>query len=543
MTLTTAGSGAAHPPTDRGGRSKISARDDESLSPTPKLPQLSGATEPIVPGFFPDPTICRVGADYYMAHSSFEYFPGVPLFHSTDLIQWSTVGHILTRRSQFRKGNAGPSGGIYAGTLRHRDGLFWFVTTNVSDLSSGQLLVHAADPADPWSDPIFVRDAIGIDPDLCWDDEGTCYLTWKAMDFVTETGILQAPIDLATGQLLSTPYPVWQGSGLDAAEGPHLYHVGAYWYLLLAEGGTERGHSVTIARGPTPAGPFEAHPANPIFSRRSVVTHPVQNVGHADLVQTEGGDWASVYLGARVRGSTPGFHVLGRETFLAGVDWADGWPVFDDERFKVSPPGTGFSEAFSDKRLSDRWVVPGGEPDDVVMSQSSEGLALRGHDDGHGGLICTRVRDLGWTAEAVLSGAGSFRLRMDHRHWYGLLLEDGVVRAVSRVGEIQQEVGSVHAKSDPVILRLSSVSPSTAPVPLGQAGPDDIVLSAVADGVEHVLGRLDGRYLSTEVASGFTGRMLALGSMSAAGRFLSVRYTPSNTHMDEQDDRADIAPR
>src|SRR6478735_3624802 len=116
----------------------------------------SGEVQPIIPGFFPDPTICRVGDDYYLAHSSFEYFPGAPLFHSRDLVAWEQIGNILTRRSQFRAGTSGPSTGIYGSTLRHHAGRFWFITTNVSDFASGQVIVWATDPAGPWTDPVFV---------------------------------------------------------------------------------------------------------------------------------------------------------------------------------------------------------------------------------------------------------------------------------------------------------------------------------------------------------------------------------------------------
>ena len=122
--------------------------------------------EPIVPGFYPDPTICRVGDDYYLAHSSFEYFPGVPIWHSRDLLRWTQIGHILTRRSQFVRGDGRPSNGIYAGTLRHHEGRFWYITTNVSDYDAGQLIVQADDPAGPWTEPVRVPEAIGIDPDL-----------------------------------------------------------------------------------------------------------------------------------------------------------------------------------------------------------------------------------------------------------------------------------------------------------------------------------------------------------------------------------------
>jgi hypothetical protein len=486
----------------------------------------NSALRPILPGFYPDPTICRVGPDYYLSTSSFEYFPGAPIFHSGDLVNWSQIGHVLDRRSQFRLGDPRPSTGIYGSTLRHHGGTFWFITTNVSDYESGQVLVHADDPAGSWSDPVFVSGAIGIDPDLCWDDDGTCFLSWKAMSFgVGEFGIHQARLDTTSGRLLDEPYQIWQGSGLGAVEAPHLYRIGEYWYLLLAEGGTERGHCVTAARSHHPSGPFEPCPVNPVFTHRSLV-HPVQNVGHADLVQTPDGGWAAVYLAVRPQGSTPGFHVLGRETFIAGVDWVEGWPVFDEDRFTVPETDTAFREDFSADRLDPRWVVPGGEPENVAV-RLAEGIELKPTPDGTPGRLCVRARDLGWMAEARVTTAGSFVLRIDDRFGYGLTLEKGRVRAWAHLGEIRHETSSVRIDIDqPVVLRLESVPASSPNVPLGHGGPDDVVLSVIANGLTRELGRFDGRHLSTEVASGFTGRMLALESTDGGGTFLSVSYTP-----------------
>ena len=502
----------------------------ETVDTAPERPPLrrreprgTAADKPIVPGFYPDPTICRAGTDYYLAHSSFEYFPGAPVFRSRDLLTWSQIGNILDRRTQFRLGDARPSAGIYGSTLRHHAGRFWFVTTNVSDFESGQVIVHAEDPAGPWSEPMFVPDAVGIDPDLCWDDNGQCYLTCNALSFSSgKQEIRQARVELKTGALCE-PYPVWQGSGLAAAEGPDLYHLRDYWYLLLAEGGTERGHCVTAARSRAPWGPFEPCPANPVFTHRSTV-HPVQNVGHADLVQTIGGKWAAVYLGVRPRGSTPGFHVLGRETFLADLDWVDGWPAFDEARFDAPSAATGFAEDFSAATLDPRWVVPGGEPENVAVRHPGGGLALRCLPGGSPGLLCARVRELAWTARATFTGSGRFLLRLDDRHWYGLTFQEGQVRAIARIGDVQHELGSVAVASSTMVLRIESVQPSSAPAPLGHAGPDVVVLSFDDGDGFRELGRLDGRYLSTEVGSGFTGRMLALGSTAGQARVMSVEY-------------------
>ncbi|MFF0700019.1 family 43 glycosylhydrolase [Streptomyces tendae] len=503
------------------------------MSETPRRDGGNSSTTPVVPGFFPDPTICRVGEDYYLAHSSFEYFPGVPVWHSRDLLNWTQIGHIFTRRSQFPRGDGRPSSGLYAGTLRHHDGRFWYVTTNAGDYDGGQILVHAEDPAGPWSEPVRVPDAIGIDPDIAWDETGQCYLTWKAMSFTDgEVGILQSRLDVTTGKI-EPPYPVWQGSGMGAVESPHLYQVEDTWYLVLAEGGTERGHTATVARGPRPSGPFEGCPHNPVLTHRSTI-HPTQNIGHADLVRTPDGAWAAVYLGARPRGSTPGFHVLGRETFLAGVDWQDGWPVFHEDQYQVPTVSTAFDERFDGTDLHERWIVPGGEVATTTEPAPAGGArVLPAADpsvdqDGSVGLLCTRVRDLRWTAEATVEGSGRFLLRLDHRHHYGLTVRGGTVEATARVGDLDVVLASapVPEPGRPAVLRLTAESPASAPVPLGDAGPDTIVLAFVGPDGPVELARLDGRYLSTEVASGFTGRVLVLAATEVPAHVRRVTYQP-----------------
>ncbi|KQP56244.1 beta-xylosidase [Agreia sp. Leaf283] len=480
--------------------------------------------QPILPGFYPDPTICRVGDDFYLATSSFEYFPGAPIFHSRDLVSWTQIGNILTTREQFRLTTPGPSTGIYGSTLRHHDGTFWFITTNVSDFESGQVIVHADDPRGPWSEPVFVPDATGIDPDLSWDDDGQCFLTWHVLDFIVGgQGIRQARIDLETGTLVGPDYPVWQGSGMQAAEGPHLYHVGAYWYILLAEGGTERGHCVTAARATSPSGPFEPCPWNPIFTHRST-SHPVQSVGHADLVEGPDGRWAVVYLGARPRGSTPGFHVLGRETFIAGVTWADGWPVIDEYQFEIPPGETSFRDEFLGGSFDQRWVVADGEPEDASARDARGGIAFP-RSGAASDMLYTRVRDFEWTADAVIESAGELRLLIDDRHWCGIIVDRDCVRAVLHVGDMQLELASVALPATIATVRLRASPPRSAPVPFGSAGPDDITLSVdTGDGFTE-LARVDGRYFSTEVAAGFTGRMLAIGSPDARGRIISFEYS------------------
>ncbi|RRN77069.1 glycoside hydrolase family 43 protein, partial [Pseudoxanthomonas sp. SGD-10] len=280
-----------------------------------------GFKNPVIRGFNPDPSICRVGEDYYLVTSSFEYFPGLPIYHSKDLVNWKQIGHCLTRDSQLSLQNAPSSGGLFAPSLRYHDGLFYVICTNVSD--KGNFYCTAKDPAGPWSDPIWV-DIKSIDPDIFWDDDGKTY-------FVTQgdEGIRITEIDIKTGKILSPEKLVWGGIGGRFPEAPHVYKKDGYYYLLLGEGGTEYAHSATIGRSRSLFGPYESCPLNPIIthSNRLGQGNVIQGVGHADFVQAHDGSWWTVFLGFRVTQRYAYYHVLGRETFLAPIDWPkNGWP-------------------------------------------------------------------------------------------------------------------------------------------------------------------------------------------------------------------------
>ncbi len=277
--------------------------------------------QPVIPGFHPDPSIVKVGKDFYLANSSFEYFPGIPIFHSRDLVHWKQLGYALTRPSQLPLSGAKSGGGLYAPTLRYHKGTFYLVVTNVD--GGGNAIFTAKDPAGPWSEPVWLRDYY-IDPSLFFDDDGKVYYTRH--EDGAKGGIIQAPIDPESGKFLTPLKPIYNDLTQVWNEGPHLYKMKGFYYLMLSEGGTFSNHAVYIARSHSPWGPFDPCPGNPILTERRNRSNPIQDTGHADLVEASEGNWWMVFLGTRPVDGHPS--PLGRETFLAPVNWtADGWPV------------------------------------------------------------------------------------------------------------------------------------------------------------------------------------------------------------------------
>jgi xylan 1,4-beta-xylosidase len=287
---------------------------------TPARDDTSRAIEnPVIPGFYPDPSICRVGSDYFLVTSSFEYLPGVPIFHSPDLVNFRQLGHCLVRDSQLDLRKAKSAQGTWAPTLRYHAGTFYMVTTN---RLVANFYVTARDPAGPWSEPIFY-DHTGYDPSIFFDDDGTAYFTNTS----DEGKIVQSTFEPKSGKRTSEIRELWAGTGGPYAEAPHLYRRNGYYYLLLAEGGTGYEHRVTLARSRSPWGPFEACPHNPLLAHRDRVDHPFQCAGHADLVEAEDGSWWAVCLGVRPIHRWMRYHHLGRETFVVPVTWGDDdWP-------------------------------------------------------------------------------------------------------------------------------------------------------------------------------------------------------------------------
>jgi xylan 1,4-beta-xylosidase len=294
---------------------------------------------PILPGFYPDPSLCRVKDDYYLVTSTFAYFPGVPIFHSRDLVHWQQIGHVLTRPSQLNLDGLDQSRGIYAPTIRYHQGTFYMITTNVD--GNGNFIVTSENPAGPWSEPFWLKGAAGIDPSLFFDEDGKVYYTGsreipEGPKYNGNCEIWLQELDLKTMTLTGDIYRLWQGAMRDVIwpEAPHIYKIHGYYYLMIAEGGTDFYHSVTIARSSDIIGPYKGNPANPILTHRHLGrNHPIVNTGHADLVETQNGEWWMVCLASRPYGGY--YRNLGRETFLVPVRWEDGWPIVSPETGKV----------------------------------------------------------------------------------------------------------------------------------------------------------------------------------------------------------------
>jgi len=287
---------------------------------------------PIIPGFNPDPSICYVDGHFYIVTSTFEYFPGVTIWESTDLVNWSYCDSVLKTQGTLDLDRSPDSLGLYAATIRHHDGRFYVVTTN--KYLKFNFVVSSESIHGPWTDPSFICKT-GIDPSLFFTDDGRCFYTSNGeIDPHTNArGIFGAFIDPLTGKMLEDFRPIAGSCGGHSTEAPHIYFRNGYYYLIIAEGGTGIGHHVCVLRSKDIHGPYEQNPDNPILSHVSRKGHPIQCTGHADLLELPDGRWIAVFLATRKNTNVP-LTTLGRETFLAPVSWADdGWPVIGDNGY------------------------------------------------------------------------------------------------------------------------------------------------------------------------------------------------------------------
>lgn len=278
---------------------------------------------PIIKGFHPDPSICRVGEDYYLVTSTFEYFPGIPIYHSRDLVNWKQIGNCIERREQLPLEKAVSSGGIWAPTIRYYNGKFYVTATFDG---KGNFIVSSKQPASGWSDAVWT-DFSGIDPSMFFEDRKMYYCAndvGERNHTYGLEGISVAEMDVETGKVKGGIKRVWQGEGGGWMEAPHIYHRGGFYYIIAAEGGTGQGHHQIAGRSKTIWGPYENCPENPILTNRNDCSKQVDCSGHGDLIDDVNGNWWMVHLGTR---PFEGMSHLGRETFLMPVTWEKDWPV------------------------------------------------------------------------------------------------------------------------------------------------------------------------------------------------------------------------
>lgn len=459
---------------------------------------------PVIPGFYSDPSVCRVGDDYYLVTSTFGYFPGVPVFHSKDLVHWEQIGHCIDRKEQL------PGGlDIYACTIRYHEGLFYMITTNIG--REGNFYVTAKNPAGPWSDPIRIN-LPGIDPDLFFDDDGKVY--------AISSSFILYEVDIKSGKFLSEGRQIWWGTGGRYAEGPHIYKKDGYYYLMAAEGGTEEAHSETIARSNQIWGPYISNPANPILAHANAAgqSSPIQGVGHADLIEAHDGSWWMVHHGYRKVVGYPVHHILGRETCLAPVSWPrNGWPVvngngvvtanmtcptLDQKPFAAKPQ----TQTFPGPELGLEWnfiQYPASFYSFKEAALSITGLANRIGEKGtspafigrrlqhHRFTATTRMRfdPINPNEEAGLS-------LVQEGHHFDLLVKRSGSR---RVLYAQLQFGSIVHKSKEIVLDKGAVDLQIS------CDKGRFLFSYAQNGPFSEIESVDARYLSTEVVGGFTG--------------------------------------
>jgi alpha-N-arabinofuranosidase len=362
-------------------------------------------TNPILAGFYPDPSICRVGSDYYLVTSSFAYFPGIPIFHSKDLANWNQLGHVMDRPEQMNLDGLGVSRGIFAPAISENDGVFYVTCTLVD--AGGNFVVTATNPAGPWSNPVWIPEINGIDPSLFFDGEGKAYILYNSIppdgkplydghrtirmyEFDIENSkVTGEEAILVNGGVDISKKPVW-------IEGPHIFKKDGYYFLIASEGGTAHDHSEVVFRSKKIAGPYVPYEKNPILTQRHLDPKrefPIMATGHADFVETQNGDWWAVFLGSRPYEED--YFNTGRETFLAPVKWIDGWPVINPAHeevqysypFPLKPqtqaaiPHRGnftYRDEFDGEKLNYNWVFLRTPPKDwLSLTERNGSLALR----------------------------------------------------------------------------------------------------------------------------------------------------------------------
>jgi xylan 1,4-beta-xylosidase len=486
---------------------------------------------PILAGFYPDPSICRVLDDYYLVTSTFSYFPGVPIFHSKDLVNWKQIGNILDRNDQVDFKNGEVSQGIFAPTIRYHKGMFYMITTNVTH--GGNFIVTSENPEGPWSNPYYLEGADGIDPSLFFDDDDRVYYTGtnprrEGASYYGDNEIWLQEVDLKNMKLIGESYPIWHGALKNTVwpEGPHIYKKDDYYYLLISEGGTAFEHAITIARSKTLKSEFVGNKCNPILTHRHFgKSYPITNVGHGDLVETQNGEWWMVLLASRPYGGY--YRNLGRETFLTPVKWEDGWPVinygvgFLEEIVKCPDLPHYYVEEnnhydFNENKLNCKWMFLRNPVEENFSLTDRKGyLRIKLSPNKITELsrisyVCLRQQDKNFEIETVMefnpkseTECAGLIVFQNHKYHYRLLLiiEDNIqyICLIKCENAIDTCLAKEKIDGCRLYLKLIAMEQNLS----FYFASDDYIYNLLFQNA-------DGRILSTDVAGGFVGTTLGL---------------------------------
>lgn len=518
-----------------------------------EAPGPDGYLNPILAGFYPDPSVTRGPDGYYLVHSTFSYFPGIPVFHSKDLVHWEQIGNVIDRPGMLDFDGLGLSRGVFAPTIEYHDGIFYVANTCVD--CGGNFIVTATDPAGPWSDPVWLPEVGGIDPSLFFEEDGSVWIMnndeppggstypghraiwFRQIDPETFQSISE-PIVLIDGGVRPEEKPIW-------IEGPHIYHVGDWYYLSAAEGGTAVDHSQVVLRAKELTGPYVPYENNPILTQRHLPEdrpNPITSVGHADLVQDADGNWWATFLG--VRPYEGDLYNTGRETFLMPVEWKSGWPVIlegEEEvhyRMDTRPAPLGnigehvpmsgnftLHEDFNGETLpfhwmtlrvpqSDWWTLDDGalvlDARPVELGSGTQPSYLGRRQQHQNALATTKVT---FSPEAPGDEAGLAVLQSDeHFYTLGLTMSDtGQTEIVlrQRAGADQPAEGTVVATAP------WSGGAANLRITARRDKYDFAFRESGSDNWTELATGLDGKILSTQVAGGFVGATFGLYAEAA----------------------------
>ena len=520
-----------------------------------RLPKAAAGeyANPILQGFYPDPSITRAGDDYYLVHSTFAWFPGIPVFHSRDLVNWTQIGNAIDRPSQLDFKNLGLSRGVFAPSISYRDGTFYILNTCVD--CGGNFVITAKSATGPWSDPVWLPEIEGgIDPSLFFDEDGSSWILnngpppgtplydghraiWIQRFNPAALKMTGPRTLLINGGVRPEEKPIW-------IEGPHIFRKDGWYYLIAAEGGTAENHSQVVLRSRAVTGPYEAYAGNPILTQRALPrdrANPITSAGHADFVDTSAGEWWATFLATRPYSGD--YYNTGRETFLMRVRWEDGWPRMTGpgevipwtapapklkrQRIPAIPMNGAFRQRdeFTSPKLPLHWMMMRNPRENWWKIEGGQLNIAARHaalgDNGNPSLLARRQQHINATAITTVrfkpgsdaDEAGLVALQSDE-FWYFLAVGRSEGRPVIR---LKRRAGPQDPVTGTTLKQVRLPIAPGSPVRLrAQARGARYDFSWSSDGRrwDPVITGADGTILSTKRAGGFVGAVFGVHAYS-----------------------------